>query len=104
VVDRLLAPLTGSPATLAIEIAGQGGRLALVRDPAEPHALLQVHADGRTAAIRLDDDTLRLIGRDPGQAHALLLLHAEGRTVVLQLDDTALRVLRLASREAAGPG
>jgi hypothetical protein len=100
----MLQPIPGAPGVLAVELAGLDGRLALVRDPRQDHSLLQLHADGRTAAIRLDDDTLRLIGRDPGQARALLLVHAEGRTVVLQLDDTALRVLRLASREAAGPG
>lgn len=59
----ILAPIPGAPGVLAVELAGQGGRLALVRDPANPHAVLQVHAEGRTVALRLDITALRVLGR-----------------------------------------
>lgn len=57
----ILQPMRGAPGVLAIELAGEGGRLALVRDPAEPATMLQVYAEGRTVALRLPDDVLRLL-------------------------------------------
>ena len=56
-----LQPLPGAPGVLAVELSGEGGRLALVRDPAQPHAMLSLHAEGRTVALRLDDTAQRVL-------------------------------------------
>lgn len=56
-----LQPLPGAPGVLAVELACEGGRVALVRDPAQQHAMLSVHAEGRTVALRLDDTAQRVL-------------------------------------------
>jgi hypothetical protein len=56
-----LQPLPGAPGLLAVELACEGGRVALVRDPAQPHAMLALHGEGRTVALRLDDTAQRVL-------------------------------------------
>jgi hypothetical protein len=62
--------MRGAPGVLAVELAGEGGRLALVRDPGEPSTMLQVHAEGRTVALRLPDDVLRRLQQACGESLA----------------------------------
>ena len=67
----ILQVIPGAPGVLAVELAGLDGRLALVRDTAQPHAVLQVHAEGRTVALLLDLTALRVLGLACREATAL---------------------------------
>jgi hypothetical protein len=58
----ILQPIPGAPGVLAVELAGLDGRVALVRDPAQPYAVLTLHAESKTVALRLELPTLRVLG------------------------------------------
>ena len=58
----ILQALPGAPGVLAVEVSGLDGRVALVRDPAQEHGVLQIHGEGRTVAIRLDLTALAMLG------------------------------------------
>jgi hypothetical protein len=57
----ILQSIPGAPGVLAVELAGLDGRLALVRDPAQPYAVLSLHAESKTVGMRLDLTTLRVL-------------------------------------------
>lgn len=54
----ILQSISGAPGVLAVELAGLDGRVALVRDPAQPYAVLSLHAESKTVSLPLDLTTL----------------------------------------------
>jgi hypothetical protein len=57
-----LAEIHGSGGLVGCELSFLSGRVALVRDPAQEHGVLQIHGEGRTVAIRLDLTALAVLG------------------------------------------
>ena len=58
----ILQSIPGAPGVLAVELAGLDGRLALVRDPANPYAVLSLHAESKTVSLQLDLTALGVLG------------------------------------------